>query len=354
MSERFNRFTTQIGLANNDWRVIVGNPYVSAYTKAYASYKDTLDRQKQADKEAGELFVAAACVVTGSFLLGSIGKVSMQMIAKRTVVQIANSSLFNNYRNVFRIIRKNEGAAFAVGKFIDAASGSIKSNAEKIATTYLQDVSSVLSPEPLVQFLDMDSFMRANVNCAIRMAQMIEQNSDLNDAQKTDAYAPLKNAPLYNKPVKRQSKYNARLDELIELTFYLSAVLDSDSLISWPAASTMGGTAGMMSETRGATSTPINQRPTAPDYPKPAMPQPGFGYTPAHKSVGISRGGSEIQKRTNELCMKVFNKPLYGSSFFGLGGPADTLKGDELRQADMFLADLAVVMKPQNPMDAIH
>ncbi|SEQ88247.1 hypothetical protein SAMN05216548_108192 [Faunimonas pinastri] len=150
MSERFTRFTQQLTIADNDWRIIVGNPYVGAYTKAYAAYKETLDRQKQADKEAGELF-AAACVVIGSFLLGSIGNVSMQMIAKRTVAQIANSSLLKSYANVFCIVRKNEGVAFAVGKFVDAATGSLKFNAEKIATTYMQDVSSVISPEPLVQ-----------------------------------------------------------------------------------------------------------------------------------------------------------------------------------------------------------
>lgn len=351
MSERFNNFCTQINIAQNDWRIVAGNPYVGAYTHAYEKYKETLDAQKEADKQAGELFVTAACIATGSILLGSIGSLSLKMIARRTVVQIASRSLGTNFARMFRVMRKNEGVAFAVGNFLDSAKGELKSKAEQIAAGYAQTVTSTITPEPLVQFLQMDSIMRANVNCAIRMAQMIEQNSSLSDKDKTAAYAPLKAAPLYTSPTARNSPSSASLAELIELTFYLSAVLETDSLITWPAS--YGSDPYGRSITSGkAKSAPITQRPGEKDYPNPKLPRSTYGVP--YQTIGISRAGGKVQDRTNELCKKVFNKELYSSTFFGLGGPPDTEKRTEMKQADAFLVSLSAMMKPSNPMEALR
>ena len=114
MSQRFQDFETAVDLASNDWRTIVGNPYVISYTQAYSKYKETLDKQKESDKEAGELFVTAACVATGSILLGSIGSVTLRMIAKRSVVSVARRTLNDTMFRLFRSVRKNDGVAFAV------------------------------------------------------------------------------------------------------------------------------------------------------------------------------------------------------------------------------------------------
>jgi len=354
MSDRFDKFVTQINLAQNDWRVVVGNPYISAYTHAYENYKEKLGEQKAADKEAGELFVTAACIATGSVLLASVGSASLRMLAKRTVVRIANRSLGNNFSRLFRIARKNEGVAFAMGKFLDAAKGEIKEKAEKIATTYTQTTSGIITPEPLVQYLQMDSFIRANVNCAIRTAQAVEE-SRVSEQEKNAHYAELMAAPIYSSPIARSARYKASLSELIELTFYLSAMLESDQLISWPGYNAMGGESALYAQSRGAKSASINQRPTDPNYPNPTLPRmSAMGSMPAYQTVGIERAGGKIQERTNELCKKVFNKEIYSSTFFGLGGPADTMKTAELRQADIWLDKLAAAMKPLNPLDAIR
>mgnify|MGYP006175366131 CR=1 FL=1 len=119
MSQRFQDFETAVDLASNDWRTIVGNPYVISYTQAYSKYKETLDKQKESDKEAGELFVTAACVATGSILLGSIGSVTLRMIAKRSVVSVARRTLNDTMFRLFRSVRKNDGVAFAVVVEID-------------------------------------------------------------------------------------------------------------------------------------------------------------------------------------------------------------------------------------------
>lgn len=355
MSQRLQDFINQVNLSQNDWRVAVGNPYISAYATAFSSYKDTLERQRDVDKQAGELFVTAACIATGSVLLATVGSATMRMLARRTVVRIANRTLSNNFQKLFRTVRKNEGVTFAAGKLIDELNGGLKKKAEEIAAAHVQSVSQIISPEPLVHFLHMDSVMRANVNCAIRLAQAIERDTSASSDEKARAYRTLMAAPIANSPSTRSSRTAASLAELIELTFYLSAMLETDSLVSWPASYAGGGTAGAMATVRRATSVPITQRPGETSYPRPDVPRTSaLGHTPAHQSIAITRAGSEVQAQTNKLSMKVFNKPVYGSSLFGLLGPADTQKSVELRQADMYLDRLATMLKPQNPLDAIR
>lgn len=173
---------------------------------------------------------------------------------------------------------------------------------------------------------------------------------------KTAAYAPLLAAPLANSPLVRTLRSKATLAEAIELTFYLSMVLDSDSLVSWPASYAGAGEGGMIDNARRATSAPIAARPSdRAAYPNPPMPRPDFlGSVPAHQSIAVSRAGGDVQSRTNELCTKVFGSPLYGSTFFGWGGPADTQKSAELRKADVWLDQLAVKMRPLSPLDALQ
>lgn len=134
------------------------------------------------------------------------------------------------------------------------------------------------------------------------------------------------------------------------MTFYLSTMLDSDSLESIPehVVNPYG------SSNVKTTSQPIPQRPMASDYPNPAVPRTSAtGYVPASQNVVVDRAGGDVQKRTNELCSKIFGTKIYSSTFFGMGGPADTEKLKELRAADGMLAQIAVKMKPLNAIEAI-
>lgn len=134
MSSRFDEFVTRINLSQNDWRLSVGNPYVTAYTSAFNSFKEKLDQQKESDKKAGELFVTAACLATGSVLMASIGSATMRLIARKTVASIATRTLNTTFHTLFRNLRRNEGMVFAVGGLLDHLQGEVKEKADKIAT----------------------------------------------------------------------------------------------------------------------------------------------------------------------------------------------------------------------------
>lgn len=77
------------------------------------------------------------------------------------------------------------------------------------------------------------------------------------------------------------------------------------------------------------------------------------GVTPAHQSIAIERAGAQVQKRTNELSSKIFDKPVYGrGSFFDLFGPNDTDKPAELRVAQKLLETLASYTRPATATEA--
>jgi hypothetical protein len=352
--DRITEFTARLDISSRNWFSYVGQAYIDSYADAFDKYQKALSDQKQADKERGDLFVTAACVVTGSVLMGTIGSSTLKMLERRAIVQIASRSLGNNFARLFRVVRKNEGFVFALGGLLDGLKGSIQSQVQKIAESYATHNSFPISASPTAQLAAVQRVINNHQNMALEAALAIEKDHKLSAKEKNDAYDKLRAAPIYNTPMVRSPSFKATMAELIELSFYLSGVLESDSLVSWPASNAMGGDAAMFANARQAKSTPINVNPSDPKYPNPAVPRTSAsGYTPAYQSVAIDRAGDGIQKRTNELCVKAFGKPLYSSSFFGLMGPPDTEKTAELRQAEMYLTKLSNAMKPLNPMEAI-
>ncbi|WP_174280187.1 hypothetical protein [Sphingomonas bacterium] len=348
---RFDKFFADTTIAENKWRGAVGQNYIDSYTIAFSKYKETLDKQKESDKQAGELFVTAACLATGSVLLGSIGSVTMQMIAKRTVITLARKTLTDNLFRLFRTIRKNEGVVFAIGSFTDSLKDKMKEKAEGFVTEFYHVADNILSPEPIVQMNHFENFMRANSTCALQMAELIESEHTLSEAQKDQHYQRLRAAPFYGVPVRRTPPFKATLAEIIELTFYLSAMLETDML-----SKTEAGVYGMDGhDSAKSTLTPIGQRPTAPDYPKSTVPAPTYSMAHgAYQTVAVNRAGGDVQKRTNELSTKIAGMPVYSASFFGMMGPPDTEKSKELELADRILQLIAVKMKPLDPFEAIH
>jgi hypothetical protein len=352
--DRFTEFSARLDISSRNWSSRVGQPYIDAYSDAFLKYQTAISDQKQADKQNADLFITAACVVTGSVLVGTIGSATLKMLEKKAIVQIASRTLGNSFARLFRVVRKNEGVAFALGSLIDGLKGKTQAQVQKIAENYLANSNFHISSNPVAQHAAMQRVIDDHHNLALEAALAIENDHSLDAKAKNDAYDKLRAAPIYNSPITRSPSFKATLSELIELSFYLSGVLESDSLISWPASNAMSGAGGQLANAMRAKSTPINMSPSDPKYPHPKVPFPdASGYTPAYQSVGIDRAGSGIQKRTNELCVKAFGKPLYGSTFFGFGGPADTDKMVELKQAEIYLNQLATKMKPLNPMEAI-
>ena len=349
MADRLTTCFQLIDLSVDRWRTEVGNPYLESYTVGYTQFTKTLDEQKEEDKQAGEFFIAAASICTGSLLAASIAKATLSRLGRRSLILIGGRQLATTYRNLYTTVSGFEPATFAIGKVYEALQGKLKDRAKESITEALQRMSRIVSPEPLVRVLQMDTLLRTHVIAAKETAQAIEADHKTNDSEKNALYDKLRQAPLANKPQVFKSPLPGTLAEKIELTFYLGKLLDSDELITWPAS-----TANEYGYSPPGKSVPIQELPSSPKYPHPAVPKPTYtALIPEHQSVGITRPGGRIQNRIDELCKKIFNAPFYGQNFGGPWLRDERLKPGELLKAEQYLDKLADVTRPRAGTQAL-
>ncbi len=354
MTQRVNDFDLFVRQQQAKWKLLVGIPYLKAYDAAYKKFEETMQQQKDVEKDRADMLVTAASVVSGSLLMATIGKVAAGKLITRSLYRLAIKNLGTTFSRLVHTGRHNEAFAFALGKFLDEVKTDVSKQVKDVAAKYMH-VDAAESVTPMAQTLDMDAFLTSNWLVAVKAAQTVEAHQGLSDAAKIAAFGSLRAAPMLQEPVVRRSSLPGTLAEKIELSFYLGAVLDSDTLVDWPAYYPTGaaGMSGPME--RSTRSRPIAQLPSDPTYPRPPFPRTGFGgVTPAHQSIAITRAGSEVQKRTDELCRLMFKRQLYGGlhDWFGLFGPADTKKPAELLAAEKMLDGLSDATRPMSAVDA--
>lgn len=200
MPDRLTTFFQLIELQSDRWRADVGNPCLGACTDAYVKFEETLNAQSEADKAAGELFVAAASVCTGSLLTASLARVTLPRVVRRTIIVIGGRQLATTYARLYRTIAGTEAITFAIGKIYEELQGKLKDRAKGVITDALGGMSQIVSPEPLVQVLQMDTLLRTHSIAARESAQAIESDSATNESQKNALYAKLRQAPLARQP----------------------------------------------------------------------------------------------------------------------------------------------------------
>lgn len=354
MTQRVNDFDLFVRQQQAKWKLLVGIPYLKAYDTAYKKFGETMQQQKDVEKDRADLLVTAASVVSGSLLMATIGKVAAGKLITRSLYRLAIKNLGATFGRIVHTGRHNEAFAFALGKFLDEVKTDVAKRVKDGAAKYMH-VDAAESVTPMAQTLDMDAFLTSTWLVAVKAAQTVEAHSGLSEVAKTAAFGSLRAAPMMQEPVVRRSSLPGTLAEKIELSFYLGAVLDSDTLVDWPAYFPTGaaGMSGPMPHSDG--SRPIAQLPSDPSYPRPRYPEMKFGgVTPRHQSIAIDRSGSEVQSRTDELCRLVFRRQLYGGwhNRFGLFGPADTKKPAELLAAERMLDDLSNATRPMSAVDA--
>lgn len=160
-------------------------------------------------------------------------------------------------------------------------------------------------------------------------------------------FADLGLSPIYNPPVRAINPVT--LAPKLELCFYMTAILDCDELISWPGQSSFAGLGGGMSSVMGAKSKAIEAIPGAGGYPRPAAARHHWYGTDPYQTIGITRLGSTVRKRVDEVCAIVRKKPFYGSDSES-GSTNDTTKPAELLAAALIIKELAEQTRPQSPL----
>lgn len=347
MTPRLAEFRAKVEDGRKGWGANVAMPYVEAYTAAFDSYQKTIADQKETDKQRAELFVAGASILTGSILMAAVATSSMRALAGRVGLQIVCNNNMNRTFNALHAISNNKAMMFGLGKLADEAKSRIGKEAEDIVTQYMQNTRSIItSGTPLIQHLQLSRMLDNHELCAKKLAEKTEQ-SGASEAAKQAVFADLRRSPLYNPPVRAIDP--VRLAPKLELCFYMTSILNSDTLIDWPASS-IGSGMGMGMSAFGAKERSIEVMPSSPKYPNPALPKPSWGVMPAHQSVGIERLGSTVRKRVDDVCLVVRKKKFYGAGSES-GSSNDMGKRQELLAAERILAALADETRPTSPLE---
>ena len=343
MSDRQYQFTHAVDEGCLGWQVNVTMPYVAAYDSAYGKFRETVDKQAAVEKARVELFITAASIVTGSVLMATVASSSLRAVAGNVALDIVCRNNLDKTFDLMSTAYNSQTFMFAVDKVLDTTKDKLTEQVKSTLTELTNTTSRIVAATPLTQLVQLQQFLKQHQLCVYKVSDLIEA-APVADGLKAASYAALRKAPIVNPP---PAALDAdRLSKKIELCFYMKTILDSDELIDWPASSNLSP----YPSTVGVTSHPIPQLPGAPDYPHPAPPKIGYGVTPAYQSIGISRPGSEIRKRVDELYKDIFRKPFYkpGDIFGEVSGPE---MEKELVKAKDTLLSLADQTRPMGFSD---
>ena len=339
MSERLQRFRNSVDDGYDGWRARVALPYITAYADAYENFQKTKKDQADADRAQAELFVAAASIVTGSLLMATVGQASLRVLAGNAALSLICRHNLDRVFNAFHAMSSNKAAMFAVGKLLDESKSQATKKAQDAVSELLSNTSNIVSSAPLVRYAQMDTFLLNHKLCAKKAAAIVEEEAGMSEAEKERAFAALSRAPIVNPP--RNTIDQKRLSEKIELTFYMTAVLDTDSLVDMPAQHSVG----MMSplgNVAGAKSRSIQAPPSSPQYPREVPGQIHWWGTSASRYVAFDDVGSKVEARIDALHRTVFATPFHARA-----GNRKQRKMADLHKAETTLEHLGEVTRPR-------
>jgi hypothetical protein len=348
MSSRKQDYINAVNSGERAWNLAFAHPYGEAYEKAFDVFKKALADQAEADKRNAELAVLAASVVTGSLLTAALASTTLMVLARRTGLRaISRNNLHLTYRTA-RAVGTHPVTVFAVGKLLDEAKSTVRKQLAEVVAKNLAVVPRRLTDSPGSMRSQLQATMTMQALCATDAAEAIEASTLLSESEKDAHFAVLRQAPIVVRP---KSAINSEtLWPRIALSMFMSHILDLDELVDVPAryhgGSPYAGLGQNLANPEKAR--PIDLLPSDPRYPRPGMPRPTFGGTPAHQRIGIAQAGGKIVERTNELHGRV----LGGAFFVNTGLFSRSTSMTELRKAESVLNELGRRSRPNAP-DAV-
>jgi hypothetical protein len=322
-----NAFTADLENNQDKWKTYVINPFTDAYIDAFGKFNETLKAQKEADKAHGlllSLSMLALSLCGGGLLTATFGATALKTIVGNAAQKLANNSALDfmvrhNMERAFRAadyLANNKTGNFIAGKLwdeLEAKAGSFIGGKVTKAKEAIH-VSRAAYPsvekfvrEPMKIYLALDTFVgEAKIKCH-DLAAGYRDDDKLTDDEKIKKVAGLRKSTVYNPP--QRSIAHAKLQDEIELSFYLYMVMESDYLWTdyredWTDS---GGRSMRRTGTYSPTKkTPINEPMGSANYPKSTPGRP----SPNSQMVWYEKMGGVITDRLNEL-----HSGLYGNKF---------------------------------------
>lgn len=337
------------------WRTLARD-YGSEYNDVYKAFTEVWKRDEENNKRKAEIFVLALSIVSSTVLMASFATSSLRVLVGRTALNIICSNNLNRTFNALYLIGNNKAAAFAIGTVMEAAETKLKKHLEAHAAKLLAPKIPVPAADPQSLQNDLVNYVERSHLYALNIASTIRDDKSLSENDRALMVKTLEKAPIFNPPI---NEIRGKLKSKIELSMHMSAILDSDFIQDAPAR--MYTSIGVMSAQNsnnssfGLKTTPIQQIPSAPDYPRGTFPRPIPGGYSGHKLISINQPGEEALSRIDGLVNSSISRekiiqiskeiPLFSQKTWN---PTQKSPAIALLQAENILNALADESRPLN------
>ncbi|MQP65626.1 hypothetical protein GE253_09770 [Niveispirillum sp. SYP-B3756] len=345
MAGRIDLYLRELTRKKDEW---FGGPcanYAIAYANAYDSFVSTLKAEEEYQKRQAELFLLAASVATSTIMIAAFASASLRTLAGRAALQVICANNLNRTFNALYAVSNNKAAMFAIGALLDGAKSAASKKITEVAQKLMMNSSNIISSSPLIKKIQIDQFIYLSSACAQEIAAIVQDDTRMSGDERNAIMDHLERAPIFNPPA--GSIDYTLLAKRIELAMFMNRILESDYLVDVPFQANITGSSPAIGFVgfRRSPESPIQQLPSAKDYPRP---KPGERYPVgigAHQRVRYEEQGDTVKKHIDSLHKDIFGKkpfydgfPTYWSSD---GGP-----NPQLIKAEQTLYSLADKTRP--------
>jgi hypothetical protein len=202
----------------------------------------------------------------------------------------------------YKAVGKNPVAAFAVGEILNIVKDKIDIKDrvnELLVQTINESVNVIDLYDPFTLKGNLEGFVGQLKSCALDCGRAIDESS-LSDEQKDTKLRHLLSSSRIAQHPQGAVDVN-QMALMIELALYLTLLLNNDFLVKIPEHGT-----GFGVQRPWGDRTPIEASPLdVANYPKPIVPETGFGYFGKQQYIEARRPGKLVENRIDELCLRL-------------------------------------------------
>lgn len=294
-----------ISIFFNSWDVYALIPYTQAYKIAFETFKKTFKKQEDFEKIKMELLFTGLSICGGSIFAAAFGALTARQVAGRFTIDIITSSNLNKTLSAASIKGANKTAEFIIGESWIKGGDFIGKELRESFAENPSNFKTVNSMDDSFDiYLALQLFLKT---CRLHLEKSTKALDSIKDvSEKKRLFQMIKNSPMCKPPSKSYFPETGHFAELIELSFYMKFILNTDHLVTREYIYVGVGTRPIHhlgQKTENIDITPENK-----NYPKGFSSGYTKNYSTVSKTVVYDDVGQDIINRINKLYESIYKK----------------------------------------------
>lgn len=303
-------YVRQLAMHDDHWTANWVEPYTQAYTRAWASFKTTLDNQRKADQLRAAIALSVLSIGLGAGLGAAFGATAMRTVAANQAIRSISRTNSIRLMRAANWVAENPTRSFIAEQAWDTVAGLLN---DRVKTTFQElaetnPAASAFGEDDGIVGSVLREHLARTMGAARSMAEDIISNDSIQEEQKNAIAGRLQEAAIANPPTRRPPSMavggSAQLD--MELAMFMAVVMEKDFMETSELVDSGVLIGGGMRSFRRTSRTPISQL-TTQTTGNNQYPTPGNNQRVVYENVG-----SHLESRINTI----FRQRNYGRAFF--------------------------------------